>query len=293
LKDSIFTEKFWIEEWEKSKKEDTFNVHKGFAGPEFWDKTSLSYDTDSSEISISLRGIGRTIDIFKRNDSLFHGMKILDIGCGTGLFARSLAKQGAFVTAIDFSPGMLKKFKEDTPKNLEDKINIMHMDWRNTDIKKMRWENKFDLVIAFMSPAVSTPETLFKMMEVSNNACAVKGWATKRTHPLLDTLWKKIMGAKLNDKPQTLIIKFNLLFSMGFFPEFYCDTISWEQKIRIEEEIDNKIAFFKRTSNRPEPELREIITDYIQSIAEGSTTIIKRHRGMTGTIFWKIQPASF
>ncbi len=291
MKDSIFTEKFWIKEWEKGKKEDTFNVHKGFAGSEFWDKASLSYNTDSSEIS--LRGVGKTIDIFKKNDSLFPNMKILDIGCGTGLFARSLAKQGAFVTAIDFSPGMLKRFKKDTPKNLKDKINIIHMDWRNADIKKMGWEDKFDLVIAFMSPAVSTPGTLFKMMEASNNACAVKGWAAKRTHPLLDVLWEKIMGAKLDDKPQTLIIKFNLLFSMGFFPELYCDTISWEQKILIKEEIDNKLAFFKRISNRSELELKKIITDHIRSIAEGSPTITKKHRGMTGTIFWKIQHTSF
>ena len=284
---SIFTDEFWIKEWEKTRKEDTFNVHKGFAGPEFWDRASLSYNKDISEISS--RRIEKAIDIFKRNDAFFPGMNVLEIGCGTGLFARELARKGACVTAIDFSQGMLKRFKEDMPEALEDKINIMHMDWRTADIKKMGWKDKFDLVIAFMAPAVSTPETLFKMMEASRNACAVKGWAAKRNHPFLDALWEKIMGKKLDDKPQSLIIKFNLLFSMGFFPELSCDTISWEQKISIKEEIDNKLAFFKSVSDRKEPELREIIKNHLNSIAKGAPAIIKRHRGITATVFWKIK----
>jgi len=286
--DNVFTKEFWINEWEKIKQNDTFNVHKGFSGPEFWDKASLSYNTDNEEISS--RKMQRSIDIFKANNCLFPGIKILEIGCGTGLFARELAKQGAIVTAIDFSSGMLKRFKEDTPASLKKNITIMHMDWKKADLKKLGWKNRFDLVIAFMSPAVSTPETLFKMMEASNNACAVKGWAAKRSHPILDDLWEKIMGNRLDDKPLSLIIKFNLLFSMGFFPELYCDPIAWEQKISVKEEINKKLAFFKRTSDRPEHELKEIIKNHLSSIANDSQTIIKKHRGMTATVFWKIKP---
>ncbi len=287
MKDDIFTDEFWIKEWEKITKEDSSNVHKGFSGAEFWDKAALSYNTDNREISS--RGMKKSIDIFKKNDCFFPGIKILEIGCGTGLFAMALAEQGARVTAIDFSSGMLKRFKNDMPANLEKKIELMHMDWKDTDINKMGWKNKFDLVIAFMSPAVSKPDALFKMMDASNNACAIKGWAAKRNHPLLDGLWEKIMGNTLDDKPQSLIIKFNLLFSMGFFPELSCDKISWEQNISIKEEIDNKLAFFKQVSNKPEHELNEIITNYLQSISENSSTITKKHRGMTATIFWKIK----
>jgi len=35
------------------------------------------------------------------------GLKILDVGCGTGYFAREMARRGAFVTGVDLSPGML------------------------------------------------------------------------------------------------------------------------------------------------------------------------------------------
>jgi ubiquinone/menaquinone biosynthesis C-methylase UbiE len=36
-----------------------------------------------------------------------HGLRILDVGCGTGYFAREMAQRGASVTAVDISPGMI------------------------------------------------------------------------------------------------------------------------------------------------------------------------------------------
>src|SRR5437667_10148856 len=36
-----------------------------------------------------------------------HGVRLLDVGCGTGYFAREMACRGAIVTAVDLSPRML------------------------------------------------------------------------------------------------------------------------------------------------------------------------------------------
>jgi SAM-dependent methyltransferase len=35
------------------------------------------------------------------------GLRLIDVGCGTGYFAREMAQRGALVTGIDFSPAML------------------------------------------------------------------------------------------------------------------------------------------------------------------------------------------
>ena len=35
------------------------------------------------------------------------GLRLIDVGCGTGYFAREMARRGAAVTGIDLSPGML------------------------------------------------------------------------------------------------------------------------------------------------------------------------------------------
>ena len=42
------------------------------------------------------------------------GMSVLDVACGTGRHAVPLAQQGARVTALDFSPGMLGKARQKT-----------------------------------------------------------------------------------------------------------------------------------------------------------------------------------
>src|SRR5579862_6135454 len=37
-----------------------------------------------------------------------NGVRVLDVGCGGGLLAESLARAGAQVTAIDLAPGMIE-----------------------------------------------------------------------------------------------------------------------------------------------------------------------------------------
>jgi len=40
------------------------------------------------------------------------GLRLLDVGCGTGYFAREMARRGAVVTAVDLSPRMLAHARE-------------------------------------------------------------------------------------------------------------------------------------------------------------------------------------
>jgi len=46
------------------------------------------------------------------------GRRILDAGCGTGLMAVDLARQGARVTAIDLSPNLIQLARERLPQDL-------------------------------------------------------------------------------------------------------------------------------------------------------------------------------
>ncbi len=51
-------------------------------------------------------------ELLQRLPDDLRGMKILDIGCGTGFFSEILADKGAFVTAADLSPDMLLQAKQ-------------------------------------------------------------------------------------------------------------------------------------------------------------------------------------
>ncbi|MCP4022541.1 MAG: class I SAM-dependent methyltransferase, partial [Desulfobacteraceae bacterium] len=218
---------------------------------------------------------------------LSSGMKVLDIGCGTGMLALELAKNGANVTAIDFSKGMLERFRKDVPKDLENRITILCEDWYEIDIQKKGWYKEFDLVIAFMSPGVASSESFFKMMDCSKKGCAIRGWAGKRTHPVLGALWEKIMDNPLEDKPQSILYKINLLFAMGYYPEITFDTVQWDQKITQKEELDNQMAFFKKVSKKTDNALEKIIKPYLACISEKGI-IEREHQGVTATAVWKL-----
>lgn len=281
----VFSKDFWINKWNSIDKQDSSEVHRGFSTPEFWDRASISYDRGTEELES--RKTDRAMEMFERNGLCLDGMDILEIGCGTGTLAMDLARRGARVTAVDFSKGMLDRFRETMPGDLQNQIEIICMDWDKVDIQALGWQRRFDLTIAFMSPAISTPEAFQRMMDTSKNACAMRGWAARRTHPILDKLWSKIMGTPLEDKPQTLMIKFNLLVAMGFLPELSWDTIEWENTVTVEEEFETRLAFFRRVSDMPVDQLKQIIRSHLESMAENNT-IKKGQSGITGTLVWKL-----
>ena len=283
--DNIFNKEFWINEWENDTKNDTYNVHKGFSTSEYWDKAAATYDQD--KIEIQNRRLEKTILFLQKSNLLFEGMKVLEIGCGTGMVAIELAKRGAQVTALDFSTGMLEKFKQNITPDIAENTIVLHEDWHKIDIEKKGWKKNFDLVIAFMSPGVASPEAFFKMMSCSKKGCAIRGWAAKGNHPILSDLWEKIMETALEDKPQSILYKINLLFSLGFFPEITFDTIEWNQTASVKEEFGRQMAFFKKVSNKTDGELEKIIRPYLENISKDNY-IKRKHKGLTATAIWKI-----
>jgi len=283
--DNIFNKEFWIEQWENDKKNDTCNVHRGFSTPEYWNNAAATYNKGKKEVKA--RRLEKIVSALKEQNLLFDRMKVLEIGCGTGLLAMELAKHGAQITALDFSAKMLERFKKDITPDIENNITMLHEDWHKIDIEEKQWEKKFDLVIAFMSPGVASPESFFKMMNCSKKGCAMQGWAAKRAHPILSDLWEIINQTPLEDKPQSILYKINLLFSLNYFPEISFSTIEWQHTSTVDQECDKQIEFFKKTSSKSHDELEKIIRPYLQSIAKGNT-ISRGHKGLTAMAIWKI-----
>jgi 2-polyprenyl-3-methyl-5-hydroxy-6-metoxy-1,4-benzoquinol methylase len=73
---------------------------------EAYDLWAEVYDRDGNPlIALEERHIGALIGETA-------GLAVADVGCGTGRHAVRLAMQGAHVTALDFSPGMLAAARE-------------------------------------------------------------------------------------------------------------------------------------------------------------------------------------
>lgn len=281
--DNIFTADFWIHEWEKAKSDDTYAVHKGFSTPEYWDRAAATYNKGKEERQN--RKVEKALARFREAGLLFDGMTVLDIGCGTGELALGLAEKGAQVTALDFSAAMLDRFDRIIPPQLSDQIDLRCENWHDIDIIGQGWENRFDLVTGFMAPALSTSKAFFKMMACGKNGFAIRGWAAKKPDPVMEALWEKIMEQPLEDRPQSILYKINLLFAKGLFPDIWFDTMAWDQSVTLDQETQNQMAFFQKVSVKPENVLEKIIRAYLETI-QVDGRISRQQRGLTATAVW-------
>ncbi|PJC87650.1 malonyl-[acyl-carrier protein] O-methyltransferase BioC [Vibrio sp. HA2012] len=72
------------------------------------------------------------------------GLKVLDIGCGTGYFSQQLAERGARVTAADLSPAMLKEARN--------RCGHCIQDYRQADAESLPFPDQtFDLVFSSLA----------------------------------------------------------------------------------------------------------------------------------------------
>ena len=119
----------------KSKKEE-FSLFDQLS-EEWWNengKFKILHQIKSHRMSYILEQINKK--------SIKH-LKILDIGCGGGIICEPLARLGAKVTGIDFSPNNIKVAKMHSKKN---KLKINYF---NKDIEKSKLDEKFDIILMF------------------------------------------------------------------------------------------------------------------------------------------------
>jgi len=142
----------------------------GVDDPAFWDEKASDYPLPGEDKSLE-RNFG-LIDIIAANGVPIGRSTILDIGCGTGGFTIPLAKQGAMVTALDFSRNMLGKLSKEAKRVDLEEIRCLHCSWREIDPAVLRLEKAFDIVLSAFSQAVETEQDLIKMERCSRKWCA-------------------------------------------------------------------------------------------------------------------------
>lgn len=119
-----------------------------------WYKTKLGNFVDEVETKCIL-------DLFK----VEKGMKVLDVGCGTGNFSIKLAKMGCEVIGIDISEEMLKVAEEKAKK---EGLNIK---FYNMDVYNMEFEaDYFDGIVSvtafeFLEEPEKAIEEMFRVLK--------------------------------------------------------------------------------------------------------------------------------
>ena len=91
-----------------------------------FDSVAKEYDGTLGNNALVQRIRTLTMDEVKRN--LSPASQLLDLGCGTGLDAESLALSGYHVTAMDWSIEMVRRTKDRIVKsNLQERVEVKHL----------------------------------------------------------------------------------------------------------------------------------------------------------------------
>ena len=78
---------------------------------------------------------------FAQETTKLAGGSVLELACGTGRLAVSLAKLGLNVTGLDLSPRMLQQAREHSDREQ------ISMRWVEGDMRMLKFDERFDLVI--------------------------------------------------------------------------------------------------------------------------------------------------
>ncbi|QKF82981.1 class I SAM-dependent methyltransferase [Halarcobacter ebronensis] len=135
-----------------------------------WDKKSENYPRYNPNSEIFQN---RVWEILNKEGAICKDYRLLDIGCGTGVYTIPLGKMFKEVYAMDISSKMLDILEEDAKNYSVNNIKTIHSTWDELDLKEM----KFDVVFASKTPAIKESKDYKKMADYSNKYVAYLGWA--------------------------------------------------------------------------------------------------------------------
>ncbi|WP_060826132.1 SAM-dependent methyltransferase [Sulfurospirillum cavolei] len=162
----------------------------------------------------------------------FEGYSLLDIGCGTGAFAIPLALKKAHITALDISYDMLKIVNgKSEMHDLSGFVTLQHANW-STFTPPVT----YDIVLASMTPAISTPRDIETMLNATRSLGIFVGWKKHHTNSLLDLLLIAHNAPEYHANPSVEVKTFlhalekaSIAYNVHYFPSTYKRTYTFEQ----------------------------------------------------------------
>jgi len=226
----------------------------------FWDIRAEEYNENDQKEKFNL------IEYLISKGAINKEYNILDVGCGTGKYLVEFAKISKNVTGIDISPNMISYTKKNTESMNLSNVRFKVISWQSLDVNEFNWNKKFDLVFSNMSPAITSKETLIKMIETSKKYCFMSGFVYRKDK-VRDELSRRIIGEKYNKSVQkSIYCAFNILWNMGIYPEITYKDVVWANRMSNETAIEMYTIMLQKMAKKDDC-IKEKIKVYIDEIS--------------------------
>ncbi len=196
-----------------------------------WDKKAKNYSRYSDSKDTLEAKICQYISDLKVD---FTDKRVLDVGCGTGVYTLHVAQRASRVDALDISRAMLDILDMDAQKLGLKNINMHHNTWDDYTLPK----DKYDITLCTMSPALKIAKD-FEKLHLSAKTKVFLSWGGKRGATLMEQLFEAHNATYMPPNGATKLQEWLELKNIS-----YQITPHTEEKIRVKE-FDKAVANFE------------------------------------------------
>lgn len=272
-----------IECWKKAIT-DSQNIQDEGKMAEFWNKRSGNYSKNIEKDQRKKR-TDEILGFLEESGFKPEGSRVLDIGCGPGTLSLPLSRLGAEVTALDISSGMLNRLK-DTVKSESLPIDVIEGSWWTADVDDFGFRNKYDLVIASMTPAIKDIENFDKMMACSRNLCYYSNFLRRGEDRAYRDIRSSILGENSVNNMNGMIYPFMYLYLSGYKPSVKINHSEWKDEMNWREAAEQAIEFIGRGRDFDD-QTKEKIIDYYQNASQNEV-YCSESDVYTGMMVWEV-----
>lgn len=195
--------------------------------------------------------------------------RVLEIGSGPGVLSIPIAKQVNHVTVVDTSAGMLQVLHEYAER--EGVSNIRSIQKRWEDISDNDISSTFDVVFASLSLGMPEIQAAIEKMNRYTTGSVILIWFADE--PGFEKIYRLILpeisGMPHSPMPRADIL-FNLVYSMGFFPEVTYGKFSLSQKFADEQEISDFFHYQHHITYQKDAEVyRRYVSEHMKKTESG------------------------
>ncbi|NLA96340.1 MAG: methyltransferase domain-containing protein [Clostridiaceae bacterium] len=232
-----------------------------------------------------------TRDFLLGQDLIGPGKKVLDIGCGPGLFATEFAKTAEFVTGLDLSPRMARHAAAYARAQGQDNTRFIALDFREADLQTLGGARAYDLVMSSLTPAISGLADLYKMMSLSRDSCLHVSFVETR-----DSLRAKMIRDLYGHVDQkgghwdgrVFYSVFNLLFWGGYYPVTSYFTYNKDGAVELDDDLIDRYTSMLSKELMGVDVSREAIQEYLEAINRKKGHLTRQTSENYGFILWNV-----
>lgn len=257
-------EDFWRQAWEQTRKSSPQvrrKIREEKEAIEFWNHMAPKYGQHHA--GKGQERIEKVICSLEESGMLTPEAEVLDVGCGPGTYALPFTGRCKSVTALDGAREMCRILKEKVAEAGLSNVKVLQHMWEDVDLEKEGLLNRFDLVFASMTPAVSDYETFLKLNQASRKYCCLISWAGGSFNEARRDLWELLFYEKDESRGHHTFYQINLLFSMGYYPTISYFDSYWVNEETVEEAIESLCRSFWHYTEIT-PQVKDTIAGYVK-----------------------------